>query len=102
MSGFKQFAIHHAVKAHRSKPVEPVHDPRKIVRFLWRHQVMRMIAHNAEGVELEAKLFLASLDGEQQQFPTFKASQSELSIIATGCDVVAIVWVEVARLARHG
>ena len=59
-------AIQHPVKAHGRIPIEPVHDFGQVVRVLWLQQIMDMIAHNAQRIEFEAKLFLTSLDGTQK------------------------------------
>jgi len=61
-----------------------------------------MVAHDAEGVELEAILFLALLDRIQQHFPTLQSGQTKFPIIAAYGEVIAIPGFQVTGWARRG
>lgn len=52
---------------------------------------MNVVAHDAEGIELEAKNALTAPDRIQQQFSAGRSGQSEFPVIATNGDVIAIL-----------
>lgn len=49
-----------------------------------------MVAHNAQGIELEAILVFALLERKQQQLTAFISDESKFTIVAASGDVVAI------------
>ena len=60
-----------------------------------------MITHDAEGIELEFKLFYRLLEGIEEHFPAFVADKLKLPVIAPNGHMVAVVGFEVAWLSRH-
>ena len=82
-------AIKHSIEAHRRVPIEPVHNLGQILRLLRLQQIMHMVAHNAETIELELKFGLTFFERKQKQLSTFKASEPKFSIVTASCDVVA-------------
>ena len=95
-------AIEHAVEAHRRVPVEPVHDFGQIFRLCRFNQVMDVIAHDAQGIELKAIFLLAFMDGIEKDFAALTSRKAELSIVAADGDVVAVARFQIAGLTRHG
>jgi len=93
--------VEHPIEAHRRVPVEPMHDSGQIIRLLRFQQIMHMVAHDAETIELEAIFDLASLNRKQQHFATFKSSQAKFAIVATSRDVIAKLGLEFTRLSGH-
>jgi hypothetical protein len=83
-------------KAHCRVPVEPVHYFWQIVWQRRFQQIMHMVAHNAQSIELETINFLTSLDGVKQHLTTFVANQPKFAIIAPNRDVIAVTRSEVA------
>jgi len=63
--------VQHPVKAHGCVPVEPVHNLGQIFRVLRFYQVMHVVAHDAQGIELKVMNFTALLDTKQQQIAAF-------------------------------
>jgi hypothetical protein len=79
-------AVEQAVETHRRIPVQPVHNSRHIIRHCGFQQVMHMVAHDAQGIELKAKLVAAAANRVQQYLPTFKSGQPKFPVIAAGGD----------------
>ena len=62
---------------------------------------MNMITHDAEGIELEFKLFYRLLEGIEEHFPAFVADELKLPVIASNGYVVAVIWLEVTGWSGH-
>lgn len=95
-------AVKHSVEAHGRKPVQPVHDFRQILRLLRLQQVVHMVAHDAQSIQLKAKPIATALDRHQQHLFAFKPGQAKVAVIASHSDVLAIVGFQFTRLAWHG
>ncbi len=93
--------VQHAVKAHRRVPIQPVHNLGQFLGLLRLQQVMHMVAHNAEGIELKTIFGFALGYGIQQHFATGQPRQPKFSIIAADCDVIAASRRELTRLSSH-
>jgi hypothetical protein len=62
---------------------------------------MNVIAHNAQGIELELKLFQSFLERVEKHLSAFPASLTKLAVIAASRDVVAVSGLNRSRFARH-
>jgi gamma-glutamyltranspeptidase len=50
---------------------------------------MDMVAHDAEGIELEGELFLGAAEGIEQHFAAWGTGEAKLTVVAAQGDVVA-------------
>jgi hypothetical protein len=82
--------VQHPVEAHGTIPIEQMHNLRQLLWLFGLQQVVDMVAHNAERIQLEAILVLTFLQGIEQHFFGFVSLQSKVSIVATNGDVVAV------------
>jgi hypothetical protein len=94
-------AIEHPVKAHGGVPIEPVHDFRQILRLCGFEQVMDVIAHYAQSIQLETKLLQRFFERIEKHLPAFPARQAKLTVIAASGDVVAVSGLKRSGLAGH-
>ncbi len=92
-------SIHQTVKAHSRIPVQPVHNFRQLFRFPRLNQIMHMITHDAERVDLEPIFVLTALQPKQQNLLVHKLRQSKIPIVAAGCNVIAITQFELTQLS---
>jgi hypothetical protein len=54
------------------------------------YQIMDMVGHNTQSIELKLVFVQSLLDGIKKHFPTFTLLQFKLTVIATDGDVVRI------------
>jgi hypothetical protein len=79
-----------------------VHDLGLILGLGGGEQIVNVVAHNAQTVELEAIFGLASFEGIEQHSTAFFSQQAKLAVIATDGDVITGVGLQSTRLSGHG
>ncbi len=83
-------AVEHSVKTHSSVPVQPVHNFGEVLRFLRLDEIMNVVAHHAQAVELESIFILYFFDGVQEHLTTFPPRQAKLAVVAAHGNVVGV------------
>jgi hypothetical protein len=60
-----------------------------------------VVAHDAEGIELETELFNSLLEGIEQNLTAFETSQTKFAVIASDGDVVGVTRDKFSFWAGH-
>jgi hypothetical protein len=60
-----------------------------------------VVAHDAEGIELETELLKSLFEGIEQDLTAFETSQTKFAVIATDGDVVGVTGDEFSFRAGH-
>jgi hypothetical protein len=60
-----------------------------------------VVAHDAEGIELETELLKSLFEGIEQNLTAFETSQTKFAVIASDGDVVGVIGEEFSFWAGH-
>lgn len=84
-------SFEHPVKTHCRVPVQPVHQFGQFVSLARFQQIVDMIAHNAEGIELKVIFQFALTNCIEKKVAALSATEVKISVITTDSDVIATI-----------
>ncbi len=92
-------SLEQPIEAHSRVPVQPVHYFGQLFCLSGLQQIMDVVAHDTQSVQLEAVLLLRSMNGVQQNFLAGFPGEVEGTIVAPHGYVIAVTWLEISQFS---
>ena len=89
-------APEHAVETPGTVPVEPKHEVRQIGRLCRFQEIVDVIAHETQSVQLESELLDCLGKRVEEQVAAERLRQMKLSIVTTRSDMITEIWYQLA------